>query len=623
MTVTLLGRRFPAAVAYAVALGAVLILLVVTVVAALVQTETASAVHQQVRTSIERRSHYRLVLQLMTDAETGQRGYLLTGNDAYLEPYRAAEPRIALELDQLRAEPQTTADANRLRELISSKFAELQHTIDLRAQGQQSAALAIVRANSGKQVMDDIRDLSEGAQARETKVLNDALAAADRASATLRFVILFACLLIIGIGALLVFLVRRAVDELRESRDAARVAHQRFVEQVAQREQAEEKVRQMQKLEAVGQLTGGVAHDFNNMLAVIISALQLAKRRIERGQTDAGTFVDAAIDGARRAAQLTSRLLAFARRTPLNPSVIDANRVLSDMTELLRRTLGEQIEVETVLGGGVWRVNVDRHELEQAILNISVNARDAMPDGGKLTIESSNAHLDEAYARASSDVKAGQYVLIAISDTGVGMDKQTLQQAFEPFFTTKEVGKGTGLGLSHVHGLLKQSGGHVAIYSEVGQGTTVKLYLPRTDAPESAVRPAAEGDLEKFAGDPTTIILVVEDEDRVRSLSVAALRELGYTVLHANGGAAALKMLEEKPGTALMFTDVVMPGMTGRVLADEALKRYPSLKVLYTTGYTKNAIVHNGVLDPGAQLLLKPYTLVDLARKVRAVLDAD
>jgi CheY-like chemotaxis protein len=174
-----------------------------------------------------------------------------------------------------------------------------------------------------------------------------------------------------------------------------------------------------------------------------------------------------------------------------------------------------------------------------------------------------------------------------------------------------------------VHGLLKQSGGHVAIYSEVGQGTTVKLYLPRTDAPESAVRPAAEGDLEKFAGDPTTIILVVEDEDRVRSLSVAALRELGYTVLHANGGAAALKMLEEKPGTALMFTDVVMPGMTGRVLADEALKRYPSLKVLYTTGYTKNAIVHNGVLDPGAQLLLKPYTLVDLARKVRAVLDAD
>ncbi|MFT3729629.1 MAG: CHASE3 domain-containing protein [Terricaulis sp.] len=623
MTVTLLGRRFPAAMAYAFALSAVLLLLVVTAIAALVQTETANAVNQQVRSSLEIRSHYRLTLQLMTDAETGQRGFMLTGDDAYLAPYQAAQPRIAGELDSLAAsaDPRNIAAAQQLRELVRQKFEEMQHTIDLRKRGNVSQAMAIVRANSGKQFMDDIRNVSEGAQTRETLALNNALAAADRAALTLRYVIIFAFLLIVGIGALLVFLVRRAVDELRESRDATRVAHQRFVEEVRQRELAEDKVRQMQKLEAIGQLTGGVAHDFNNMLAVIISALQLAKRRIDRGEKGTEAFIENAIDGARRAAALTSRLLAFARRTPLNPSVIDVNRVLSEMSEMLRRTLGEHIKIETVLAGGVWRVSVDRHELEQAVLNIAVNARDAMPEGGKLTLESANAHLDEAYAAANVDVTPGQYVMIAVTDTGGGMSKETLQQAFEPFFTTKEVGKGTGLGLSHVHGLLKQSGGHAAIYSEVGAGTTVKLYLPRTDAPESAARPAEEGDIERFTGDPATIILVVEDEDRVRSLSVTALRELGYTVLHANGGEQALAVLEEKPGIALMFTDVVMPGMTGRVLADQAVKKFPHLKVLYTTGYTKNAIVHNGVLDPGAQLLLKPYTLVDLARKIRAVLD--
>jgi CheY-like chemotaxis protein len=281
--------------------------------------------------------------------------------------------------------------------------------------------------------------------------------------------------------------------------------------------------------------------------------------------------------------------------------------------------LGEQVELETVLAGGLWRVNADRAELEQAILNICVNARDAMPDGGKLTIESGNAFLDEAYAAANIDVTAGQYVLIAITDSGTGMDGETRTRAFEPFFTTKDIGKGTGLGLSQVHGFLKQSGGHAAIYSEVGHGTTVKLYLPRTHLAETELA-AVSPEAADVSGDPATIILVVEDEERVRSLSVASLRELGYTVLHASSGPAALQILEANPNVALLFTDVVMPEMSGKVLADEARTRNPALRVLYTTGYTQNAIVHNGVLDADARLLLKPYSLNDLARKVRAVL---
>nr|HRK64441.1 ATP-binding protein [Terricaulis sp.] len=331
--------------------------------------------------------------------------------------------------------------------------------------------------------------------------------------------------------------------------------------------------------------------------------------------------IDSAIDGAKRAASLTSRLLAFARRQPLNPSVLDVNRVLGDMSDMLARALGEQVEMETVLAAGLWRVNADRHELEQAILNICVNARDAMDGAGKLTIESGNAFLDEGYAAANIDVTAGQYVMIAITDTGAGMSPEVKAQAFEPFFTTKQIGKGTGLGLSHVHGFLKQSGGHVAIYSEIGVGTTIKLYLPRTNLAEQEIAPAAALSDESLVGDAATLVLVVEDDDRVRDLSVAALRDLGYTVLHASSGKAALTVLEANPGVALLFTDVVMPEMSGRVLADEARKRNPDLKVLYTTGYTQNAIVHNGVVDADARLILKPYSLSDLARKVRAVLD--
>ncbi|MBX3430555.1 MAG: CHASE3 domain-containing protein [Hyphomonadaceae bacterium] len=627
MTVQVLGRRLPAMVTYVVALAVSLLLLVTAVVAALVQANNSSEVNAEVRASIQARSNYRILLQRLTDAETAQRGYLLTGEDEYLEPLRGARAQVEGHLGWLEQAEQLNsankAELGRLRDLVEAKLRELEGTIALQDSGGRAVAMHLVREGSGRELMDEVRDIVDRAQSRENARLENRLAEDDRGNLRLRVVTLIAGLVLFAIGGLLVLVVRNAMAELRASRDEAQSAHERVLQEMGAREQAEAKVRQMLKMDAIGQLTGGVAHDFNNMLAVIISALQLAQRRLARGDTDISRFTDAAMDGARRAATLTSRLLAFARRQPLQPQVIDVNRVVGGMSDLLRRTLGGNIDLEVVLGGGVWRCNTDQSEVENAILNICVNARDAMPEGGKLTIETSNAFLDEAYAAASSEVTAGQYVMIAITDTGGGIPPDVKARVFEPFFTTKEVGKGTGLGLAHVHGFLKQTGGHVAIYSEVGVGTTVKLYLPRTQMEErDQVAPQALSK-ELPLGDAGTIVLVVEDEDRVRNLSVASLRELGYTVIHASSGGEALQKLESKPGVSLMFTDIVMPGMSGRKLADEAKARYPELKVLYTTGYTQNAIVHNGVVDADARLLLKPYSIDDLARKVRAVLDEE
>lgn len=383
---------------------------------------------------------------------------------------------------------------------------------------------------------------------------------------------------------------------------------------------AETQVRQLQKMEAVGQLTGGIAHDFNNMLAVVIGGLDMIERRIAAGRGDVGRYVEAAKDGATRAAALTQRLLAFSRQSPLSPEPVEGNRLITDLTELLTRTLGEPIAVETVLSAGLWRAEADRGQLENAIVNLAVNARDAMLDGGKLTIETANAHVGDDYAR-EADMAAGQYVMIAVTDTGTGMASDVLAKAFEPFFTTKPVGRGTGLGLSQVFGFVRQSRGHVRIYSEPDVGTTVRLYLPRfygeepTPTPRATMQPVRRGE-------PGETVLVVEDEPRVRSFSVEVLRDLGYGVLHASNGAEALALLEEGVRVTLLFTDVVMPGMTGRELADRALAMRPDLRVLYTTGYTRNAVVHNGVLDPGTRLLPKPFGVDELARKVREALDA-
>ena len=391
--------------------------------------------------------------------------------------------------------------------------------------------------------------------------------------------------------------------------------------EIEQREASEAQVRQLQKIESVGQLTGGIAHDFNNMLSIVIGSLDMAKRRLSSDPERAKTGIENAEEGAKRAAQLTSRLLAFSRQQPLAPEVLDPNKLVSNMSELLRRTIGETVAVETVLAGGLWRSLVDPSQLENAILNLCVNARDAMPDGGRLTIETANAHLDDAYSAAHLGVAPGQYVVIAVTDTGTGMPAAVIERAFDPFYTTKGVGKGTGLGLSQVYGFVKQSNGHVKIYSEPGEGTTIKLYLPRHFGAASEARQVAAvlGDIPRALDGET--VLVVEDEAGVRLLSIDVLESLGYRVLDAANGTEALERLDQHPEIDLLFTDIVMPGMNGRALADEALRRRPELKVLFTTGYTRNAVVHNGTLDPGVAFLPKPFTVDGLARKIRAVFD--
>jgi signal transduction histidine kinase len=394
---------------------------------------------------------------------------------------------------------------------------------------------------------------------------------------------------------------------------------QRVTSEIAERLKAEEQLRQAQKMEAVGQLTGGIAHDFNNMLAVVIGGLNLAQRKLAKGDADISRFVESAMDGAKRAADLTQRLLAFSRQQPLAPKPLNINKMVAGMPELLERTLGETINVETVLSAGLRQVEADAAQLESSLLNLAVNARDAMPQGGKLTIETANAFVDERYAREYA-LKPGQFVLIAVSDTGTGMEPGVASKAFDPFYTTKGVGKGTGLGLSQVYGFVRQSGGNVKMYSEIDVGTSVKIYLPRYlgDALPASSTDAIAG-IE--AGRPGEVIMVVEDDDRVRSMSVEALRELGYTVIEAGRPADAIRMFELQRQVHLLFTDVVMPEMSGRELADRLLALKPDLKVLFTTGYTRNAIVHNGVLDAGTHLLPKPFSIDDLAAKVRSLLD--
>jgi CheY-like chemotaxis protein len=300
--------------------------------------------------------------------------------------------------------------------------------------------------------------------------------------------------------------------------------------------------------------------------------------------------------------------------------VIDVNRFVSDISDLLRRTLTEAVKVEIVLGGGIWKSFVDGNQLENALLNLAVNARDSMPDGGNLTIETSNASLDAEYVARHPGVPAGQYVQVSVSDTGIGMSEETISKAFEPFFTTKPVGMGTGLGLSQVYGFVRQSAGHVKIYSEPGRGTTVKIYLPRYYGPGDDVRERAEATESLPMGSAAETILVVEDEAMVRDLAVESLRELGYTVLEAEHGEAALKIVAARDDVDLIFTDIVMPGINGRQLAEQATQIRPGVKVLFTTGYTRNAVVHNGVLDPGVRLLTKPYSLEQLSQNVRDAL---
>jgi PAS domain S-box-containing protein len=403
--------------------------------------------------------------------------------------------------------------------------------------------------------------------------------------------------------------------------DLNRTLEQRVQERTAQLMQAEDALRQSQKMEAIGQLTGGIAHDFNNLLQGITGGLDLVKKRVVQGRfNELDRFISGAMASATRASALTHRLLAFSRRQPLAPKPVEVNPLLASMEELLRRTLGEHVHLELLTAGGLWLTKCDPNQLENAVLNLVINARDAMPDGGTLTVETENSHLDSAYAALHQDIECGQYVCISVKDTGTGMSAATIAKAFEPFFTTKPLGRGTGLGLSMIYGFAKQSGGHANIHSELGKGTTVKLYLPRYNGE------AEDGDLipdlsDVLSAHTNETVLVVEDEFVVRELIVEVLKELGYSTLEAEDGPAALKILQSQQRVDLVISDIGLPGLNGRQIVEAARVTRPALKVLFMTGYAENAAMAAGFLEPGMSMITKPFAMEALATRVREILE--
>ncbi|MBO9709012.1 MAG: CHASE3 domain-containing protein [Caulobacter sp.] len=590
------------------------LLLLLAALTAIVMAVTTAQAERLAAHSLEVRRAQALLFSQVQDAETGQRGLLLTDDPRYLQPYERAVvrlPRMRAELRQLVADnPDQQRRLDEMNQAIDRKMAELDFTLKLYESQGREAAIARVRSNEGRALMLRVRELSRGFEAAEAALQAQRQAVVKMRRGGLIGVIVLA----LGAAAILAMIVHR------ESREHAAqlLAHNAALRnEIAQREQAEAQLRQAQKMEALGQLTGGVAHDFNNMLAIIVGNLDMLIRRLT-GQERLLVLAENALAGANRAAALTQGLLAFSRQQPLDPKPIDVNKCVSDMSELLRRSLGERIAVETVLGGGLWRAFVDGPQLESAVLNLAVNARDAMADGGRLTIETANAFLDKAYADAHDEVQSGQFVMVAITDTGSGMPSEVMERAFDPFFTTKGLGEGTGLGLSQVHGFLKQSHGHIKLYSELGVGTTVKLYLPRDVSGVTLDEPVARKPL-ATVGDGVTV-LIAEDDPGVRVFAAGAARELGYRVIEAEGALLALEKLARHPEISVLLTDVVMPGTNGRQLVDMALAMREDLRVIYMTGYTRNAIVHNGVLDAGTRLLTKPFTLEQLDRELRDAL---
>jgi len=569
-----------------------------------------------------------VLLSEMQDAETGQRGFLLTGDSKYLEPFANAEastPKTVAQLRQLTAGEAGQRDRlNRITPLVDAKLSELEQTIALARARRMKDAIDIVKSDRGKVLMDRVRVELAGFSQGELDLLDkrEADAAATRNA------------LLVLIGSSLVAALGLAGLLLRQSMRTLAALETRTKEleaEAALRRDAEDTLRQSQKMESIGQLAGGIAHDFNNVLTVILGNLDMVQRRLanpaptQSARDIAATLaspVELALHGVRSATQLTQRLLAFSRRQTLAPSRLDLNRLVSGMSVMLERTLGEAIDIETVLAGGLWPTLADANQVENALLNLCVNAQHAMPDGGRLTIETANTYLDEAYVRQFGDVPPGQYVLLSVTDTGSGIPEAILDRVFEPFFTTRSGAEGSGLGLAMVHGFVKQSGGHVRIYSEVAQGTTVKIYLPRLLHPEQAASPSPKADsAEVPRAKPGETILIVEDNPAVRAYARSVLEELGYGVLEAGDAAEALRLLDPAPRVDLLFTDVVLPGANGRELSKSVLQLRSDLPVLFTTGYTRNAIIHHGRLDPDVRLLPKPYTQRTLAQDVRALLD--
>ena len=583
-----------------------------------------------VQHTIEVRSNAGLLFTDLQDAVIRERGFLLTGNEEYLGDFPKLLAELGPRLDHLQElvadNPVQGGRLNEVEKGLAYLQATLKETVSFVRSGQRERALDVVRSSKVQERTRSIDATLDQFTQAEQRLLVKRQAKAARLQNMLLFLIGLSLAVAAALSLILEGSTRHFVQNLRARTNELEA-------EVKRRRETEATLQQAQKIEAIGQLTGGIAHDFNNLLTIIIGNLDTLKRHLARASPEqtaadiAATLqrqIDMALQAARNAAKLTHRLLAFARRQPLEPSRTDCNRLISDMSELLRRTLGETIDLETVLGGGLWPTFADPNQLENALLNLAVNAQHAMPNGGHLTIETANAYLDEAYTGRFGDLTPGQYVQLSVTDTGTGIAPEIMERVFEPFFTTKAPEAGSGLGLAMVHGFVKQSGGHIRIYSEVGHGTTVKIYLPRlreTDgiAATPGGAPAAAEPVGR--ADPGETVLVVEDNDGVREYARSALEELGYAVREAASANEALAVLESGARVDLVFTDVVLPGgVSGRQLSERIRTQRPNLPVLFTTGYTRNAIVHHGRLDPDVQLINKPYSQLDLAQKVRKLL---
>ncbi len=547
--------------------------------------------------------------------ESAYRGYMVRANSIMLPEVAEVYAGLGQRMEALRREtrdnPVQVRNFEALKQLIDARVGEAQLYTARRPSQTLDDIKAQASTSRGRVLMKQIRARTAAMFDEEERLLAERQRWTEMLIGGLALGLAVAVTLVVAVAVM-------TTRDARERYNALGEAHDRTRAEMAARAAAEDELRQVQKMETIGQLTGGIAHDFNNMLAIIIGSLDMARRsrgtqedRVDRG-------IAAALNGAERAAALVARLLAFSRRQPLSPEPIDVNRLVTGMSDLLRRTLGERVAVETVLAPDIWPCFVDPGQLENAILNLAVNGRDAMTaDGGRLVIESAN--LTVTPQEATPELAAGDYVLIAVIDNGTGMPLAVIRRAFDPFFTTKEVGKGTGLGLSQVFGFVSQSGGHVTIASELGTGTAVRIHLPRhagkvATAPAEAMPAAALGRADE-------IVLVTEDEHSVRQLSVDALRELGYTVLAAANGEEALQILEGEPAISLIFSDVVMPGMTGPELGEAARKLRPGIRVLYTSGYTPDAKDDRWPSEGEGAILPKPFTLSQLAAKVRSAID--
>jgi signal transduction histidine kinase len=607
-----------------IVVGFALVLVAVLAVALLLQRSRQA--DMWVEHTFEVQQTAQALLISFRDATSSLRTFLLTKNRDYLTTYDKALKNVPLQLEKLRA---LSADnlgqqgrADKLTKLIGRAFDRLHQALSLAEEGDDAGARNILDSIEMRTLIGDVRDEIAGILTTERQLFATRQARAVQFRNGLLAGIAMALLAATLLAAVLAISTRRAIRGLLE-------LTAELDKESKLRQEAESTLRQAQKMEAVGQLTGGIAHDFNNILTIIIGNLDTMKRHMADMAKEVSSKLikplEAALLASTRATQLTHRLLAFSRRQALDPVRLDLNKLVSSLLDMLRRSLGSQIEIESVLGAGLWPTLADTNQMENALLNLALNAKDAMPNGGCLTIETANTYLDAAYVSRFGDVEAGQYVVLCVTDTGTGIAKDILDRVFEPFFTTKPAGEGSGLGLAMVHGFVKQSGGHMRIYSEEGHGTTVKIYLPRlTKAEEVSAAPA--GKIVDVSPTPRAregeTILIVEDNEGVREYARGALEELGYRVVEAGDADQALAVLDRTPRVDLLFTDVVLPGPgNGRVLATKARQKYPDLPVLYTTGYTRNAIVHQGRLDADVELLNKPYTQQDLARKVRELLD--